>query len=94
MLALSILIKIPKIWKKKWGIIMTQTTQLRSWATLSNAGRDLTKQKPETEDDKSGILSVFDGLNNLYEKLSRLEYLLRRRNMEQILYPGGKGVTK
>ena len=73
---------------------MTQTAQPRSWATLSNAGKDLTKQKPETEDDRSRILSIFDGLNNLYEKLSRLEYLLKRRNIEQILYQRGKGVAK
>jgi len=69
---------------------MTQTTQPRSWATLSEAGKDLTIRKPEAEDNRSLMLSVFDNLNDLREKLSRLEYLLKRKSIEQILYPKGK----
>jgi len=69
---------------------MTQTTQSRSWAKLSEAGKDLTIQKLKTEDNRSLVLAIFDSLNNLCEKLSRLEYALKRRNLEQILYPKGK----
>ena len=69
---------------------MTQTTQPRSWATLSEAGKDLTIGKPQTEDNRSLMLSVFDSLNELCEKLSRLEYLLKRKSIEQILYQKGK----
>jgi hypothetical protein len=64
---------------------MTQTTQLSSWATLSEAGKDLTLKKSEADDYRSRMLSVFDALNDLSEKLSRLEYLLKRKNLEQIL---------
>ena len=68
---------------------MSRTEQTRSWATLSNAGEDLNanKPEPETEDNKTLLLSVFDSLNNLYEKLNRLDYLIKKRNMEQELYP-------
>ena len=69
---------------------MTQTTQPRSWATLSETGKDLTIRKPQTEDNRSLVLSVFDSLNELCEKLSRLEYLLKRKSIEQILYQKGK----
>ena len=73
---------------------MTQTTQPCSRITLNETRKDLTMQKPETEDNMSLLFSVFDSLNNLCEKLSRLEYLLTRRNIEQILYRKCKGVTK
>jgi len=69
---------------------MTQTTQLRSWATLSEAGKNLTPKKTETDDNRNRVLLVFDALNDLSEKLSRLEYLLKRKNLEQILYQKGK----
>ncbi|MDR2923302.1 MAG: hypothetical protein LBU85_08180 [Treponema sp.] len=65
---------------------MTQTTQPRSWAVLSEARKDLTIKKPETEDNRSLLLSVFDSLNTLHEKLSRLDYVIQRKNIEQILY--------
>ena len=73
---------------------MTQTAQPRSWVTLNETGKDLSVQKPEEEDNWSLLLSVFDNLNNLCEKLSKLEYLLARMSIEQILYHNGKGVTK
>jgi len=69
---------------------MTQTTQLRSWATLSEAGKNLTLKKSETDDNRSRVLLVFDALNDLSEKLSRLEYLIKRKNLEQILYQKGR----
>jgi hypothetical protein len=64
---------------------MSKTTQSSSWVTLSEEGKDLTMQKPETEDNMSLLLSVYDSLNILCEKLSRLDYVLTRRNLEQIL---------
>ena len=68
---------------------MSRTEQSRSWATLSNAGEDLNANKPETEteDNKILLLSVFDSLNNLYEKLNRLNYVIKKRSIEQELYP-------
>jgi len=70
---------------------MTQTIQPCSWAVLDNAGKDLTVKKSETEDIRSLLLSVFDSLNDLSEKLNRLNYLLTRRNIERGLYRRGKG---
>jgi hypothetical protein len=69
---------------------MTQTIQSCSWAVLNNAGKDLTIKKTETEDIRSLFLSVFDSLNDLCEKLNRLNYVLTRRNIEQGLYRKGK----
>jgi len=66
---------------------MSRTIQSRSWALLNNAGEDLNKIKPETENNKTLLLSVFDSLNNLKEKLNRLDYLMKRREIEQSLYP-------
>ena len=68
---------------------MSRTEQSRSWAILSNAGEDLNANKPETEteDNKILLLSVFDSLNNLYEKLNRLNYVIKKRSIEQELYP-------
>jgi hypothetical protein len=51
---------------------LTQTIQPGSWANLSEAGKSLSLNKPETEDNDGLLLSVFDSLNNLYDKLSRL----------------------
>jgi len=73
---------------------MTQTTQPRSWAVLNNAGKDLNIKKPEEEDNMSLLLSVFDSLNALYEKLNRLNYVIKRKNMELSIYNKNKGETK
>jgi len=73
---------------------MTQTTQPRSLASLSEEGKDLTINKPETEDRMSLLLSIFDSLNTLYETLSRLDYVLERKIVEQILYQKSKGGKK
>jgi hypothetical protein len=67
------------------GFILSQTIQSSSWASLSEAGKDLTIPKHETEDNISLLLQVFDSLNDLCEKLNRLNYLLQRKNMENIL---------
>jgi len=66
---------------------MSRTEQSRSWATLSNAGEDLNENKQEPQDNKALLLSVFDSLNKLYERLNRLDYVLTKKLMEQELYP-------
>jgi hypothetical protein len=66
---------------------MTQTIQSRSSVSLKEADTDLNKNKPEPEVNKSLLLYIFDSLNNLYEKLNRLDYLIPRKKIEQILHP-------
>ena len=62
---------------------MTHTVQPRSLASLSEPRKDLPIRKPEeTEDNMSLLLSVYDSLNNLCEKLNRLDYVLKRKNIE------------
>ena len=61
---------------------MTQTIQPCSSVLINKLSID----KPEEDDNSQLLLSVFDSLNNLYEKLSRLDYLIRRKNIEQILF--------
>jgi hypothetical protein len=74
---------------------MTQTIQPRSWKiSIYVTNNDLPIQKPEAEDNKSLMLSVFDNLNNLYEKLNRLNYVIQRRKIKQILYPRKRGEKK
>jgi hypothetical protein len=64
---------------------MTKTIQPCS-SGLYERSENFIKTKPEAEDNKSLILSVFDSLNNLREKINRLNYLIERRKMERILY--------
>jgi hypothetical protein len=71
---------------------MTQTIQPCSWVLLKKADKKLKNNEPETEDDNiSLVLQVYDGLNNLYEKLSRLNYLVERKKLEKNIH---KGVVK
>jgi len=69
---------------------LSRTIQPGSWGVLNNAGRNLNK-KPEAEDNESLLLSVFDNLNNLYEKLNRLNYLVQRKDIEKIIYRKSTG---
>jgi hypothetical protein len=73
---------------------MTQTIQPRSWAYTIETENHLNIAKPEAENNMGLLLSVFDSLNTLCEKLSRLNYVIQRKNMEQILYRKGKGEIK
>ena len=66
-------------------IYTTQTIQPSSCA-LFEANGILTKDRQETEDNRRLMLAVFDSLNKLNEKLSRLNYLIERKRIEQILY--------
>jgi hypothetical protein len=67
---------------------ITQTTQHRSLASLSKAGKDLSKKLEEDNIDL--LLSILDSLNKLYEKLDRLNYEIQRRSIEHIFHQKGK----
>jgi hypothetical protein len=73
---------------------MTKTVQVRSWAYLNESGKDINIDKPQKEDDRRLLLSLFDSLNNLYETLSRLHYAMERKIMERIECRKGKNETK
>jgi hypothetical protein len=62
---------------------MTTTAQQCSWAALNNTDKYITKADDDIEDNNRLLLSIADSMNNLCEKLSRLEYVLERKNMEQ-----------
>jgi hypothetical protein len=72
---------------------MTQTTQPCSWAVINKKNKGSTSNKSELEDNRELLLSVFDSLNNLSERLNKLYYLIQRRNLEQIIYRNNKGET-
>jgi len=60
---------------------MTRTTQAHSICTI------LKTEKPkltEAEETVRDILSICDSLNKLCETLFRLEYVLQRKNAEQL----------
>jgi len=73
---------------------MTRTIQINSKTLLNETGSKLNIKEPETEDNRSLFLSVFDSLNNLYEKLIRINYLLERKKIEKDLYQKEKGADK
>ena len=56
---------------------MTYTTQPVSRVTIEN-----TAISGKMEEDTCDILAVCDSLNKLCETLSRLEYALKRKNIE------------
>jgi hypothetical protein len=74
--------------------LMTQTKQSASMVLLNDLGKDLTKNKPESVDNSDLLLSLFDQLNNLYEMINRLDHLLERTNINQIISPKEKGDNK
>jgi len=57
---------------------MTQTVQPSTRILLSEPGKDLTINKPETEDNERLLLSLFDDLNKLCEMLNVLDGLLEK----------------
>jgi len=60
--------------------LMTQTTQSRSLAVLNEPGKNPAKNKPETEDNMKLLLTVYDNLNELYERLNRLGNIIGRKH--------------
>jgi len=74
---------------------MPKTIQPRaSKTTVFETDKNLHIQKHIPENNISLILSVCDSLNNLYEKLSKLSYLMERKIMEKKLCNTGKRVMK
>jgi len=65
---------------------MTQTVQSRSCGYLSETEKNININKPKIEDNAALLLSLFDSLNNLCEKLTRLDYVIKRRMLELSLY--------
>ena len=72
---------------------MTQTTQPCSWAVINRKSKGSANNNPGTEDNRELLLSLFDSLNNLYEKLNRLHYAIQRKELEQFIYHNNKGET-
>jgi hypothetical protein len=70
---------------------MTQTVQALSLAYSDKEGKDLNIDESEAEDNISLLIRLFDSLNTLCEQLSRLAYLLQRKNIEQIIHHKEKG---
>jgi len=68
---------------------MTQTIQPNSWATLSSVEKEL-----NPEDNKKLLLSVFDSMTKLSEAVNKLNYVVQRKNLEQILYQEKNGGEK
>jgi len=68
---------------------MSRTIQLRSWATLNEPGEDSNENKSEPEDNRKLLLAVYDNLNELYEKLNRLNYVIEKRKLEYFLFLKG-----
>ena len=58
---------------------MTYTAQHLSRATIENAEKI---KKTDAEEVTCDILAVCDSLNKLCEVLTRLDYALKRRNIE------------
>jgi len=69
---------------------MTETIQPCSWKTVVNVtNKDLRTQKPETEGNMSPLLTLSNNLNNLYENINMLNYMIKRyvsqtKKLEQI----------
>ena len=57
----------------------TYTTQTVTWSAAKNAEK---QKETEAEENTCDILSVYDSLNKLCETLSRLEYVIKKRNIE------------
>jgi hypothetical protein len=74
---------------------LTLTAQAHSCASLHETDKNLNlKKSEETEENRMLMFSILDSLENLLEKLGKLEYLLAKKNREQILYNKSKGEIK
>jgi len=58
---------------------MTRTIQFSSSVVLNETGRNSDKNKREVVEDIRQLLTLFDGLNNLREELSKLDYVPKRK---------------
>jgi len=59
---------------------MTYTAQFCSLAVLNEADKDSDKNKREIVEDIQQLLTLFEGLTNLYEELSKLDYVPQKKN--------------
>jgi hypothetical protein len=73
---------------------LTFTAQPRSCASLYETNKNSNLKKSETEENRSLMLSILYGLENLVVKLNKLEYLATQKNIEQILYNKSKEEIK
>jgi hypothetical protein len=63
---------------------MAKTIQPRTWKTvLLEEDKNYNIQKPKKEDNVSLYLSLLDNLNDLYKALSKLNYYIQKRNIDQ-----------
>jgi hypothetical protein len=69
---------------------LTQTIQLYSPAAINDTDR---ADRQKTENLRLLTL-LFDDLNNLNEELNRLNHILKRRNIEQVIHRKYKGEKK
>jgi hypothetical protein len=76
------------------GVFMTQTVQHGSRPLLSGTGGDLTINKLKTEDDNGHLFRLLESLDALYEILSKLERVIKRKNTEMRVHRKNKGETK
>jgi hypothetical protein len=57
---------------------MTQTAQSCSLAAINKAEENLTKNKSEKEDNVRLLLTIYDDLNELNDKLNKLSVIGKR----------------
>jgi hypothetical protein len=69
---------------------MTNTIQPDSCEILSGADENSGENKPETEDNTSLLLSVLESMNNLCDKLNRLNNIIQKKSVELNLYGRGE----
>jgi len=61
---------------------MTYTIQPRSLPMLGETSKNLDGDEPLTEEDVYLLLSILDGMKDLYEILDRLNYEIEKKCME------------
>jgi len=61
---------------------MTYSVQYSSFVSLKEADEDKTIDEAKDEDSMNLWLSLYDSLNNLSEVLSRLNYTLKKKELE------------
>jgi len=78
----------------KEGVHKTQTAQFCSFTKLNGIENGLVINKPEKENNTNLLLTICDSLNELYNKLGKLDYLMERKIIKYNLSQKDKGVKK
>jgi len=60
-------------------------------ACINEAEKDVAANEPENKDNVSLMLEVCGSLNELYKKLNRLSYVVKKKVMEHNLSQEGEG---